>query len=202
MLAGRNFNFPDQKHSGYYGFRLALAADPSIDTDGDGFIDDCDNCPEVANPDQADSDDDGTPPVITNFDGVPLLVAVDNDVDFEALFTDNAGDSHVATWDFGDETDEPAGPKPVDPRVVKEAAAKAGFRESVSSKPTRDDTNAVSARPRRLKRRRTGRIHQFATRLTEQTLGEIYDYAEREEITLAEVIEQAMAALDQERTRQ
>jgi len=29
------------------------------DTDGDGFIDDCDNCPETENPDQLDSNEDG-----------------------------------------------------------------------------------------------------------------------------------------------
>jgi pimeloyl-ACP methyl ester carboxylesterase len=32
---------------------------PTIDTDGDGIIDGEDNCPSVANPDQADSDGDG-----------------------------------------------------------------------------------------------------------------------------------------------
>jgi hypothetical protein len=30
-----------------------------LDSDGDGVLDDQDNCPELANPDQADADDDG-----------------------------------------------------------------------------------------------------------------------------------------------
>jgi hypothetical protein len=34
-------------------------ATPNIDTDGDGFLDHMDNCPLIANPDQADADHDG-----------------------------------------------------------------------------------------------------------------------------------------------
>lgn len=32
---------------------------PSFDTDGDLVVDECDNCPDVANPDQIDADSDG-----------------------------------------------------------------------------------------------------------------------------------------------
>ena len=41
----------------YRACRLAL--DPGADRDRDGWPDDCDTCPEVANPDQADADKDG-----------------------------------------------------------------------------------------------------------------------------------------------
>jgi hypothetical protein len=43
-------------------------------------------------------------PEITNLDGVPLLVSVDSDVVFTASFSDEPGDTHVASWDFGDGT--------------------------------------------------------------------------------------------------
>lgn len=38
---------------------LAAAVAPPVDTDGDGVNDDVDNCPDVANADQADADGDG-----------------------------------------------------------------------------------------------------------------------------------------------
>lgn len=47
-------------------------------------------------------------------------------------------------------------------------------------------------------RRKTGRTEQFVTRLRTDTLEAIYAYADRHEITLAETIERAMAALAQD----
>ncbi len=38
---------------------LIPSAIGNIDTDGDGIVDGADNCPRVANPDQADADGDG-----------------------------------------------------------------------------------------------------------------------------------------------
>lgn len=48
-------------------------------------------------------------------------------------------------------------------------------------------------------RRKTGRTEQFATRLRADTLEAIHAYADQHEITLAETIERAMAALRQRR---
>jgi syndecan 4 len=39
--------------------RWAPTTDNSSDADGDGFLDVCDNCPTIVNPDQADLDSDG-----------------------------------------------------------------------------------------------------------------------------------------------
>ncbi len=39
---------------------LCLVSEPIVDTDTDGVADDDDNCPRVANPDQADSNENGT----------------------------------------------------------------------------------------------------------------------------------------------
>ena len=41
-------------------------------------------------------------------------------------------------------------------------------------------------------RRKTGRVHQFSTRINRATYEAIYEYADREEITLGETIERAM----------
>jgi hypothetical protein len=38
---------------------LELAPAPELDLDSDGVLDLCDNCPEIPNPDQEDSDGDG-----------------------------------------------------------------------------------------------------------------------------------------------
>lgn len=108
-----------------------------------------------------------------------------------------------AALDFGGVDDTPASqPAPVDLEAVKQTAAKAGFR-GTSPAPVKSATSTRESvpRPRRLKRRRTGRIHQFATRLNEQTLEAIYETAEQQGITLAEVIERAMAALRNESQR-
>jgi len=114
--------------------------------------------------------------------------------------TGNTGDR--AALDFGDIEETPAPqPPPVDLEAVKQTAAKAGFRETTPPAPNPASSRETSRRPRRLKRRRTGRIHQFATRLNEQTLNAIYETAEQQGITLAEVIERAMAALRNEPQR-
>ncbi|MFH1110028.1 MAG: post-COAP-1 domain-containing protein [Planctomycetota bacterium] len=45
---------------------------------------------------------DTTPPLITAFNGLPLLVSVGGQVNFDVWFEDNVGDTNVATFDFGD----------------------------------------------------------------------------------------------------
>ncbi|TCP77420.1 hypothetical protein C8J31_12416 [Rhizobium sp. PP-CC-2G-626] len=96
-----------------------------------------------------------------------------------------------ATLDFGDEQRNPPVP-PVDPNEIKAAARAAGFRET----PKGPDLHpSSSGRPDRRTRRKTGRTEQFATRLRADTIEAIYAYADRHEITLAETIERAMAAL-------
>ncbi|MHC5004864.1 MAG: thrombospondin type 3 repeat-containing protein, partial [Planctomycetota bacterium] len=42
-----------------YLYAIDVPFDPALDTDGDGYSDDVDNCPDVANPDQTESDGDG-----------------------------------------------------------------------------------------------------------------------------------------------
>lgn len=44
--------------------------------------------------------------------------------------------------------------------------------------------------------RKTGRTHQFATRIKEETHGKMYDLAARDQITLGELIERAVDAYD------
>lgn len=102
-----------------------------------------------------------------------------------------------ASLDFGD--DVPAPPKSVDPAAIKEASRAVGFRETPQQAQAPGQApvmDAVALRTRRV-RRKTGRTEQFATRLRADTLGKIYGYADKHEITLAETIERAVAALEQ-----
>jgi len=62
--------------------------DCETDTDGDGYIDDCDNCPSVFNPDQADC----------NGDGIGDACAV------------SCGPNTVAYWPFNDDYADTCGP--------------------------------------------------------------------------------------------
>lgn len=87
--------------------------------------------------------------------------------------------------------DEPGEIPPAIPaEKIKEATRLAGFHET----PRRSGEVDVEE-PRRRTRRKTGRVHQFATRLRESTVDDIHAYADKHELTLAEVIERAMAAL-------
>lgn len=96
-----------------------------------------------------------------------------------------------ATLDFGDDQATPPVP-PVDANAVKAATRAAGFRET----PKAPELFPSSSAPvLRRTRRKTGRTEQFATRLRADTLEGIYTYADRHQITLAETIERAMAAL-------
>lgn len=102
-----------------------------------------------------------------------------------------ADDKKRATLDFGDELDTPPVP-PVDPSAVKAAARAAGFRETPKASVL---SPSSPGRPTRRTRRKTGRTEQFATRLRADTIEAIYAYADHHEITLAETIERAIAAL-------
>lgn len=99
-------------------------------------------------------------------------------------------DKKRATLDFGELDKTPA--PPVDTNAVKAATRAAGFRET--PKPASPEVGAP-IRPARRTRRKTGRTEQFATRLRAETIAAIYDYADHHEITLAETIERAIAAL-------
>ena len=112
-----------------------------------------------------------------------------------------------AKLDFGNLGDlDP--PERLDPEVVKDTSAKAGFRQTTSAPAPRKPRAAKPVSPprpapadsppvRRRTRRKTGRIHQFGTRLDKATIETIYAYADKHDILIAEVIEQAMAALQE-----
>jgi len=100
------------------------------------------------------------------------------------------GQKKRAALDFGD--DNLPALAPVNPAAIKEASRAVGFRETPQA-PVME--TVALAKPRRA-RRKTGRTEQFATRLKAETLAKIYAYADRHEITLAETIERAVAALE------
>lgn len=111
-----------------------------------------------------------------------------------------------ARLDLGDldDDDRAAPPKP-DASLVSEVAEQAGFGRSAAPTSPKKPRTAKPAAPRiesspprpvrRRTRPKTGRIHHFGTRLTEKTLQAIYDYAETNDLLIAEVLERAMAAL-------
>lgn len=123
-----------------------------------------------------------------------------------------------ATLDFGDDLLDQGAPK-VDVEAIKAVTRAAGFRETpkaatevvvpasspVAAQPVEAGASVsgagapgeAGAKTLRRARRKTGRTEQFATRLRAETLEAIYTYADRHEITLAETIERAIAALAQ-----
>jgi amidase len=56
----------------------ACSVESGPDTDGDGTIDECDTCPELANPDQADADHDGVGDLCSDDDDGDLILDVDD----------------------------------------------------------------------------------------------------------------------------
>ena len=102
-------------------------------------------------------------------------------------------DKKRATLDFGELNNTPA--PPVDADAVKAATRAAGFRETPKAVASEATT---SVRSMRRARRKTGRTEQFSTRLRADTIEAIYSYADRHEITLAETIERAIRALNEQ----
>lgn len=98
-----------------------------------------------------------------------------------------------------DDGDLPSAPPPTIPaETITEVTRRAGFHET--PKAAGPAAPAVSEAPKpdepsRRARRRTGRIHQFATRLRRETIDAYLDYADRHEITIAETLERAQKAL-------
>lgn len=82
----------------------------------------------------------------------------------------------------------------VDPEAIRKAAMAAGFRPtSPAPAPT---ATATPLEIKRRTRRRTTRVHQFNTRLTAETVQAIHAYADTHDVTIADVIERAMLALN------
>ena len=108
-----------------------------------------------------------------------------------------------AKLDFGDEDVKSAVPENpvINPETIREVAAQAGFRKT-NFNTTRKASGGGTATPRAVAnlpkrtRRKTGRVHQFSTRINKATYEAIYEYADREQITLGEAIERAMVSLN------
>ena len=114
----------------------------------------------------------------------------------------NERDEERAKLDFGggDESAVPEKPA-INPEAIREVAAQSGFRKT-DAHTTRKSSGGETATPRaaaklpKRTRRKTGRVHQFSTRINRTTYEAIYEYADREEITLGETIERAMVSLN------
>ncbi|NMN07533.1 MULTISPECIES: hypothetical protein [unclassified Novosphingobium] len=79
-------------------------------------------------------------------------------------------------------------PSPVDDHALREAAERHGFTAAGSTPPTL-----------RRKRSGAGRSYQLNVRLRPDTASLIYDESNRRDIPIAQVIEEAMEALCQQR---
>ena len=107
-----------------------------------------------------------------------------------------------AKLDFGDDEKIAVSEKPaIDPETIRGVSARVGFRKT-GIQATRKASGKGAAPPRAVAglpkrtRRKTGRVHQFSTRIDRATYEAIYKYADHAEITLGETIERAMVSLN------
>ena len=114
----------------------------------------------------------------------------------------NEPEKERAKLDFGDAVESSVPEKPVvDPETIREVSARVGFRKTgvqatrKASGKRATPPRAVAGLPKRT-RRKTGRVHQFSTRINRATYEAIYEYADYEGITLGETIERAMVSLN------
>lgn len=101
-----------------------------------------------------------------------------------------------ARLDFGSIGDVSL-PKP-DEDEVRAAAKAVGFQPTNGSIQANVATTSQASNIRRT-RRKTGRVHLFSTRLKIETVDAIHAYADLHDITLAEVVERAVASLQREK---
>ena len=87
---------------------------------------------------------------------------------------------------------------PVDPEAIRKAASAAGFRSTNPVPAPTPATASAALDIKRRTRRKTTRVHQFNTRLRGETLQAIHAYADAHDVTIADVIEHALEALDRE----
>ena len=111
-------------------------------------------------------------------------------------------DRERAKLDFGDDIKSAVPENTViNPETIRAVSARAGFRKT-GLNTRRKGPGGGTATPRALAnlpkrtRRKTGRVHQFSTRINKATYEAIYEYAYRQQITLGEAIERAMVALN------
>jgi hypothetical protein len=78
------------------------------------------------------------------------------------------------------------------PETIVETAVRNGFSASEPEKTPNPDGNSGGSRRQR---QPTGRIHQFNVRLRAETLDAIYAQANTRNVPVAQVIEEAIAAL-------
>ena len=90
-------------------------------------------------------------------------------------------------------------PAPVPEPELVETAARHGFATVPAPPATAPAASGTEASPAvRRQRPPTGRNHQFNVRLRADTLQAIYDQANSRNVPIAQVIEEAMAALDRQ----
>ena len=101
-----------------------------------------------------------------------------------------------AKLNFDDDDLASPPPPPVPVEQIKAVTRKAGFHETPKSVKLQVESDVVPVpATQRRARLKTGRVHQFATRLRKETVDAFYAYAARHQITVAETLERAQKAL-------